>query len=966
MSKYFLYFLFDVLFFTSFYSNAQQSNFRHYDIKDGLAGLTVYSAVQDQNGFMWFATETGLSRFDGTRFKTYTKDDGLPDNEIIKLFVDSKNRVWILPFSNSICYFMDGKIHTQNEDIALKEIHFEFPPYSICEDSKGNIAITDELNIYIVGKDNFVNKISRIENQRITVGGSGLDLNGNFIFCISSFAEESLYRFENNALSKMFKLNTKTQNVRNMVLFFNGCLIFNKEKQFHLQIPSKNYDSIFNMPKHFSSLSKIDDSLFAINTSDTSFLFNINQKKIIKWFLVGSIVNTCFKDNEGSFWFGTNGYGLYKLSNSAFGNYNFREDKYDLPVYSVFKDEDIILVGTNESLLWSLDIIKQTLTKLRIFDRNLNSERINSILKYTETDYVIGTGNGPINLKRFKANLKEVIRNQAVKNIFKYSDTLLVATNGGVFRLPINNYPNFDTLWHSRATCAYKFDSTFYIGTLAGLFLVDKNKNIINAGQKESLLNSRISGMATDGKGNVWIATYGNGILGYRDGKVFKHITVKEGLTSNTCEVILVNNGIIWTGTDKGINKIDISKEKITTYSSIDGLNCDIINCLLVDNDTVYVGTPYGLTIFNSNEINKKSICNLIITAFVSDKNSSNTKLDNIEFAPGDKNFRIDYTAISFKSQGNIDYFYKLSDIDTNWRTTKQNNIQFNALPPGNYTLQLYAINAFGKNSGIKTINFSIEKYFYQQNWFLILFGATIIGVIWFFVQRRIDMIRKTENAKLLIQQRISELEQMALRAQMNPHFIFNCLNSIQQYIFEKDALEANKFIADFASLIRQTLDLSANKFVTLEQEIKYLNTYLQIEQSRFDNSFEFSIEAEKVLLQNEIFIPPLLLQPFVENSLRHGIRNLEDRKGRIEVQFKIMDKVLICTIKDNGIGREASHKLNLSGLKEYESKGLSITQRRVNEMNTFNEQRISIETEDVMEHGKVNGTLVTLRFTLG
>ena len=140
----------------------------------------------------------------------------------------------------------------------------------------------------------------------------------------------------------------------------------------------------------------------------------------------------------------------------------------------------------------------------------------------------------------------------------------------------------------------------------------------------------------------------------------------------------------------------------------------------------------------------------------------------------------------------------------------------------------------------------------------------------------------------------------------------------------------------------------------------------MQIEQTRFDSSFEFSVEAESVLLQNEIFIPPLLLQPFIENSIRHGIRNLEDTKGNIAVQFKVIDKILICTIKDNGIGMEAAEKLNQSGLKEYESKGISITQRRVNEMNAFNDQKISIKTEDVMEHGKVNGTLITLQFTLG
>src|SRR6185436_14435634 len=154
--------------------------------------------------------------------------------------------------------------------------------------------------------------------------------------------------------------------------------------------------------------------------------------------------------------------------------------------------------------------------------------------------------------------------------------------------------------------------------------------------------------------------------------------------------------------------------------------------------------------------------------------------------------------------------------------------------------------------------------------------------VFWYTISRQIKKIKKNENEKLQTQKRLSEFEQMAFRAQMNPHFIFNCLNSIQQYIFSKNVLDANLFITEFSSLIRQTMELSGKKLVSLEEEIKYLSTYLKLEHTRFDENFNYDISVAPDLTPETIYLPPLLLQPFVENSIRHGIRNLKTKKGKI------------------------------------------------------------------------------------
>ncbi len=940
---------------------SQHNTFHQYDIRNGLAGLTVYSIIQDHEGFLWFATETGLSRFDGVNFKNFTKEDGLPDNEIIKLFVDSKNRVWILPFTNSICYYLNGKIHTQKNDAFLAKVRFEFPPYNIFEDVNGNIAVTDELNVYVLFRDNSSLRFSNINGNKFIVETVGTNIQKEFIFSLSCRGER-LYEIKNNKLKVIKNLNLSTQNLRNQILLFNGNLIYKSGEFYHIQRPGIRTESKFKIPQDLGSLSYIDDTLFTLNTSDSIFLYNLNQKAITNKFFLGKTVNTCFKDKENNYWFATNGYGVYRLSSTSFRNYTFLSHDHFLAVYSIFKEKNTIYTGTNESFVWQVRIADNLTIKHSVFDMGISFGRINAILKNRDREFILGTAKGPINLKYGVKKTVLSPYNESVKCISVTGDSIIISTNGGVYQMPQFDVYKYKTIKEGRATCAYKFNDTFYIGTLSGLYL-KRNTTTVNAGEKAPLLNTRISAMVQDAHGIVWIATYGNGIVCYKDGKVVRHITQEDGLVSNTCRAITFCENRVWVGTNKGINSIDTRniESAIKSYTSKDGLNCDIINCILVENDTVYVGTPYGLTLFDPRNVETQSICNLVINSFKSEKISPDTFTNNISFPPGDKSFKIDYTAISFKSEGDITYYYKLSGIDTGWQTTRQNNIQFTTLQPGNYVLTIYAKNGFGKKSEVKKINFVVEKFFYQKTWFYVLVIAAITALVWAITWKRIQVIRKASEEQLRTQARIAELKDMALRAQMNPHFIFNCLNSIQRYIFEKNAIEANIFITNFASLIRQTLEISAKNTITLQEEVKYLNTYLSTEQSRFGNSFDFSIDVASSLSPGSVKIPPLLIQPFVENCLKHGIRNLL-RTGKIDIGFYDNDNDITCIIEDNGVGREAAMK-SQSEIVDYRSMGTSITQERVVDLNILGPLQITISTIDLEENGLPSGTRVVIQF---
>jgi LytS/YehU family sensor histidine kinase len=209
------------------------------------------------------------------------------------------------------------------------------------------------------------------------------------------------------------------------------------------------------------------------------------------------------------------------------------------------------------------------------------------------------------------------------------------------------------------------------------------------------------------------------------------------------------------------------------------------------------------------------------------------------------------------------------------------------------------------------------------------------------------------------------EMEHVALQAQMNPHFIFNCLNSIQQYVFDQDVFAANKYITGFAKLIRATLNNSTKSYIPLADEIDYLSTYLSLEKLRFKENMSYSIEvAPSVAHTQSLYIPPMILQPYVENSMRHGLRHRRSAGGYIRITIRQQEGLLVFTIEDNGIGREKAASYKTREHIEYQSRGMSLTADRIRLINAVNEEEITVEIIDLKDaNGEASGTRVIVKF---
>lgn len=957
-----------ILFFlltVSISSISQQYNYYHYDVKDGLSGNTVYSLTQDKDGFMWFGTETGLSRFDGNNFKNYTADDGLYDNEIINVFVDSKNRVWIFPFKSAVYYYYQGKIYNSTNDTVLKKFNLKGEIFKACEDKNGNIFFLEQKKLHILSANNQLTEIDKIDNYYFYNNTCGITSDGYcnlYIILLTGVIDHSVSIYEYKNSKFVFKRAFQDSNYSRTAFEINGHYRVIKNGLVFQIYDQKNDSSVLKTPDHFHTVSYVNDSCFALSTFNKTALFNVKQRKVTDSFLVNKVTNKCFTDKENNLWFATMTEGVYRLSSTRFKLYKIESNANSLPVYAINSSNGLLYIGSEKKLLWQLNPKNGGLKTFHL-STEYNINRISNIQIDNKKNLLIGSNIGLFNFNNEKTSV--FLPDVSVKSNFIDSNFLIIASDRAAFNISLFDRKR-DTIWSSRATCAYKFNKQYYIGTLHGLYIVKREPehSIIDLGTTFPVVKDKIITIQADSSGNLWVATESNGLIGIKNNKVVYQLTTKNGLASNLCRCFYISGKNLWIGSNKGISKIDISSQpfKITSFTAADGLDCEIINCIYAKGDSVFAGTPYGITFFDAGVMETTSSCNLKLLNIQSKKYNWYFKQDSIRLSSEDNFLQFEYAGISFAT-GEITYHYQLKGLNDTWQSTTQNILEFQSLHPGKYELYIYAVNKYGVKSETLIIPFTKAKSFWQLLWVQSL-AIIIVGIlIWMILKVRIKAVRKAANEKLLRERQINELEQMALRAQMNPHFIFNSLNSIQQYVFAGDVLEANEFITNFSSLVRQTLYISGKKFITLTEEVNYLDSYLKLEQVKYENMFKFQLVSDENITENTQ-VPPLLLQPFIENSIRHGVLNLKNGSGEILVHFYRNSNFLFCIVEDNGVGRENASRLRKRENTFHQSKGMELVQKRIESLNSIYNCNITVSVEDIIDENKT-GTRVKIKLPL-
>ncbi|MBL0133485.1 MAG: histidine kinase [Chitinophagaceae bacterium] len=882
----------------------QEHSYTRYDLNDGLAGSTVYTMAQDKDRFLWFGTETGLSRFDGTHFKNYSTSDGLPDNDILDIYCDKKNRIWMATFKVSIAYIFNGQIHNQFNDSALSNLKLPGNILSFVEDKNGDLGIMGRTFLIVLkrnGEFKYVNLFMihpEILNISITTKGDK-----GFVL----YTNKGLVSIEDEQAKLIEPFDIKYDHYAYLKITEN-MLVFRDELYFtKLKLLKEHKEVTIPVLKGNLKLTSVSDSVLSFNTRNGAYFYNpyISDKPVAVY-LTERPISYAFKDDEKNIWFCTLGNGVYKLNSEAIRTIvMYENNKRQSGVSAITSAGEDVYCGTSLNSIHKVRFGKEISNK-RYFNTFYAGELspVTDLIVCANGDIILGSG---VLLTRLdsKGHLMKSVNTVAIKKIQKLAQSLTVASSGSVVNVSLDDFKVLDTIWRERATTVYVKDSNYFIGTLNGLVRVGINGQFENMGDSFPILKNRISVITEDMYGTLWVGTFGNGVIGLKKGKPIRLISEKEGLSSNICRSIFSSKDFLWVGTNKGLNKIAISKPnlEVVNYFTEDGIPSNNIDAIYIKDSTLFLGTPAGLTYFKESDIATNSICSLRWTDMEMNGELSFPDSEVTYFPAKSWNLRFGYVGISFKSNGDIKYQYRLMGLDSNWQTTTSTFLTYPSLPSGDYELQIIAINKYGVKSNLLKYRFVINKYYWETTWFkalvVLLFFVLLMG--FYFLSSR--FISKREKEKTRISSLISELEQLALKSQMNPHFIFNSLNSIQQYVMDKDVAGANKFISGFSRLIRQTLDFSSKQKIGLDEELDYLTNYLELEKTRFEGSFDYSIDVDPSISRHGYPLPPLILQPFVENSVRHGVRYRKDNNGHIQIKVSIeQDLIFILFLKIMGL----------------------------------------------------------------
>jgi len=334
----------------------------------------------------------------------------------------------------------------------------------------------------------------------------------------------------------------------------------------------------------------------------------------------------------------------------------------------------------------------------------------------------------------------------------------------------------------------------------------------------------------------------------------------------------------------------------------------------------------------------------------------------NAKIDPRYRDITFSFQGVCQQQQNEIRYQYRLLGLDTNWLPSTEKNIRFSGIPPGDYAFEVRARKSYAPwGKGYQLASFTFLPSFRETLWFRLLLTAVLIAVALTIIAIRIRVIRTRSR----LENNANRYQLQALVAQLKPHFLYNSLNAIQNYVLAHDETSCNTYLTKFSDLLRKVLQHSEDALITIEKEMSALRLYLELESMRFDNQFSFEMEVSPDIDPKECMVPPLLLQPFVENSLWHGI--LPKRTGEVKVMWLKEQNHLLCIVEDDGIGREKSAELKAKkGGPAHKSHGLKLSNNRLELVQSTYKEATSIEIIDKTDStGKPNGTLVKIHLPI-
>jgi len=959
-------------------ATAQTTYLPHYTSKNGLASNNCYYILQDRKGFIWISTDNGISRFDGTNFQNFTIEDGLPDTQILRMKEDREGRIWFFALNGQLSYLQDGKFYNQDNNELLKKLSFNTVIVSFLMDKSGRIWLGTNSNLIVSWDGRTIRKyVSPNQNDKFINAFIHEDEQGN----IYAYSDLSVQKFDGKTFSivrsgvqPISYMAADNHPDKSMVYLDNGGL-----KQFKnghvrdlISVPP-------NLIKNMSGYFYYDTATKEVWLANANGAFALNKSGKTVQYLQDISVNQVIKDNRQNMWFATN-VGIFMLPNvnNRLSIIDAESGLSSNVIKSITKDgKNRLWLGTDDAVIDVLTINNYEVEEVGLDDfkkyktvKQITFDPKNQSI-YFSSDYGMGVFKNIYKSTDQVEYLKESNDFMFVIKHFSLgqnNNNLALALSSGVVFLSdrINNF-GFNSLKYREKEDFFK-DRSYHVfydrsgdlwfSNIYGLSQL-RNGKLIKHFEKHPLLTKRINDIQQLADGTLILATDGYGLIFYKDNKIVRQITQKDGLTNNICTKLFLKNSEIWVLTNKGVNKIpDYPKDlSVANFDYGKDLLGDDINSLFIDDSTAYFATNKGLILFKYNNKNiSRNLPKVYVTSIIKDNERLPINQSNFTFETGNNTILFTFSAVDFTTS-DITYRYRLNE-NLAWLETRTRRLDFSSLQAGDYVFEVSAKSQNGTWGPSAKISFVIKKHFWQSLWFL---SILILLVAYIFYKVAVNITRKQkdkEQAQLLVKNKVLMLEQQALQAMMNPHFVFNVMNSIQHYINTQNTASANRVLTGFARLIRKNLEICTKSYISLEEEIEYLNLYLKLEKNRFGEKLKYVFHIDEAIDREETMIPSMLLQPYVENAIWHGIMPKETG-GEIQIGIKLQGEFYLnIEIIDDGIGIENSLK---DKKDTHISKGMQLTKERLNLLGQIGAKPIHLS----VQQNATSGTTVSISIPL-
>jgi len=963
---------------------AQQINFRNISNSLELPSQECYNVLQDSKGYIWICTENGLCRYNGNELKTFDKRNGLQEGAVYFIKEDEKGDLDLITSESRILKLTNNKIEPNR--ITFDYLAF-LKKKSI--ERQYNISYTlnkNENNDLIVNTQSATYKILKSNAQITNLSEANLfNSDANFIL-ISQTKED--YFIKNKPISvaayqrkkynitldfiskgkkKRISIPFEKNNIpdwRVRICKANGYTFFCLQNNL-IKIDSDLNCTILSLSNRIISMhvDKENGLWVGMATSGVNYYKDLNNMKEFQTALPGLSVSSIFKDKEGGVWCTTLEKGVYRSNNV---NVIYYPNISNLAKKSILLKSinNVVFISTENDKL--LIINKDTYTDKKL---NLNKNvDITDVIRY-KNDWYFST-KGYVGIADKNYTIKKTVRSKEVNTEVCLYQMDTSATNlygigvSSVYKLENKHFVLIGPELNAKGRCLKVLnDSIIYAGCSNGLYKIN-----LNTGTqiKINKINSPVSKIVKTSNGDFYVATKGDGLFKLENDQAIK--MELKNCTENTIFLDLAEdkNRILWAATPEGVVKIQTqnNRTQLWRYNVSNGLISNNIEQIAVNDQFLYISSSDGICRISL----EKNLSNLTPPRLFISTVAINHKIINYDTKKlllnhFENSIDIIFDKLSFSTGKKEGLYYKLVGEDEQFELSTNTKLSYNNLPPNDYELIVYALN----NDGVRSmdpvrISFKIKLPFWSTPWFITSSLIVFFLLVYFVSKKTIRNVRLKEEEKTRINELISRSQLSALQAQMNPHFIFNAINSIQNYILNKRDEEAYDYLAKFSKLIRMVLNNSRESILPFSVEIETLNLYIELEQLRFSDSFDYRLSIDEEVNLLNIEIPTMLIQPYVENAIWHGLMNLKnERKAVLQINIVIESNFLKVVIEDNGVGRICSNEYKKGNI--HHSVAMKLTEQRLEMIHKFeNSKTVKVLVSDLYDaEKKACGTKVEL-----